>query len=118
MRFDSVLCVVFWMTLAQGLMSLVLSLPGGIPWPSLAIMPWILAVGITGLSAHYSLTSALGYAPASIVAPMEFLRLPVVAVLGMWLYGAPLQPAIFLGAALIVTGNLVNMRAERRRVAA
>jgi drug/metabolite transporter (DMT)-like permease len=81
-------------------------------------MPWILAVGITGLSAHYSLTSALGYAPASIVAPMEFLRLPVVAVLGMWLYGEPLQPAIFLGAALIVTGNLVNMRAERRRVAA
>jgi drug/metabolite transporter (DMT)-like permease len=118
MRFDSVLCVVFWMTLAQGLMSLILSLPGGIPWPSLAIMPWIFAVGITGLSAHYSLTSALGYAPASIVAPMEFLRLPVVAVLGMWLYGEPLQPAIFLGAALIVTGNLVNMRAERRRVAA
>jgi drug/metabolite transporter (DMT)-like permease len=118
MRYDSVLCVLFWMTLSQGLMSLALSLPGGIPWPSAAILPWVLVVGVTGLSAHYSLTSALGHAPASIVAPMEFLRLPVVAAIGMWLYGEQLQPAIFLGAALIVGGNVVNMRAERRRAAA
>ena len=65
MRYDSVLCVIFWMTLLQGLASLVLSLPGGIPAPSAATAPWILVVGITGLSAHYALTSALGYAPAS-----------------------------------------------------
>jgi drug/metabolite transporter (DMT)-like permease len=118
MRFDSVLCVLFWMTLSQGLMSLVLSLPGGVPWPSAAIAPWVLVVGLTGLSAHYALTSALGHAPASIVAPMEFMRLPVVALLGMWLYGEALQPAIFVGAALIIAGNVVNMRAERRRAAA
>jgi drug/metabolite transporter (DMT)-like permease len=118
MRHDSVLCVIFWMTLSQGAMSLVLSLPGGIPWPSLAMAPWIVIVGITGLSAHYSLTSALGYAPATVVAPMEFVRLPVVAALGMWLYGEPLQAAIFVGAALIIAGNIVNVRDARRQAAA
>lgn len=115
MRHDSVLCVMFWMTLLQGLASLVLSLPGGIPVPSPAILPWVAIVGLTGLSAHYCLTSALGHAPASIVAPMEFVRLPLIALVGMWVYGEELRLAVFLGAGLIIAGNLVNMRAETRR---
>ena len=68
---------------------------------------------MTGLSAHYALTSALGYAPASIVAPMEFVRLPVVAWSAAALRRA-LALAVFVGAAVIVAGNLVNLRAERR----
>ncbi len=115
MAFDSVLCVLFWMTLSQGLMSLVLSLPGGIPAPTLALAPWLLLVGLTGVSAHYALTSALGHAPASIVAPMEYIRLPVMAVIGATLYDEPLSGAVFAGAALIIAGNLINLRAEARR---
>lgn len=118
MQYDSVLCVLFWMTLLQGLASLVLSLPGGIPGPTWDNLPWIVIVGITGLTAHYALTSALGYAPASIVAPMEFIRLPLIAVVGMLVYGEPLRATVFVGAALIVAGNLVNLRAETRRARA
>jgi drug/metabolite transporter (DMT)-like permease len=114
MRFDSVLCVIFWMTLMQGTASLLLSLPGGIPAPSAATLPWLVVVGLTGLTAHYSLTSALGYAPASIVAPMEFVRLPLIAVVGMLVYHEPLRLAVFAGAALIIAGNLINLRGERR----
>jgi drug/metabolite transporter (DMT)-like permease len=118
MGHDSVLCVLFWMTLLQGSASLLLSLPGGIPVPGPAELGWIAVVGVTGLSAHYALTSALGHAPASIVAPMEFVRLPVIALVGMWLYGEPLSIAVFAGAAVIVAGNLVNLRAETRRAPA
>ena len=118
MAHDSVLCVMFWMTLIQGLLSLGLSLPGGIPLPSLAVLPWIVVVGVTGLTAHYSLTSALGYAPATVVAPMEFLRLPLIAVVGMVLYGEDLRLSVFVGAAIIIAGNLVNMRGSARRAPA
>ena len=118
MGHDSVLCVLFWMTLSQGVMSLVLSLPGGIPAPTWEMAPWLLLVGLTGVTAHYALTSALGHAPASIVAPMEYLRLPVMAVLGATLYGEPLHGAVFAGAALIIGGNLINLRAETRRAPA
>jgi drug/metabolite transporter (DMT)-like permease len=114
MRFDSVLCVLFWMTLAQSIFSFFLSLPGGIPVPSSALLPWIAVVGLTGLSAHYCLTSALSHAPATIVAPMEFLRLPVISLVGMWLYAEPLRPAVLVGALVIIAANLVNLRAERR----
>ena len=90
----------------------------GIPLPSAGLVPWILVVGLTGLTAHYALTSALSWAPASVVAPMEFIRLPVLATLGMLVYGEPFDPVVFLGAGAIVLGNLVNLRGERTRTAA
>lgn len=114
MAFDAVLCVLFWMTLSQTAMSLVLALPGGLPLPSAEVAPWIVVVALAGLGAHFSLTSALAHAPAGVVAPMEFLRLPVVALVGMWLYAEPLRGAVFAGAALIVTGNLIGLRSESR----
>ncbi|MBB5222966.1 drug/metabolite transporter (DMT)-like permease [Amaricoccus macauensis] len=118
MAHDSVLCVTFWMTLIQALLSLGLSAPGGIPLPSLAVMPWIFIVGLTGLTAHYALTSALTYAPATIVAPMEFLRLPLITAVGALLYGEELRVAVFVGAAIIIAGNLVNMRTGKPRIPA
>jgi drug/metabolite transporter (DMT)-like permease len=46
---------------------------------------------------------------------MEFVRLPLIAFVGMWLYHEPLRLAVFAGAALIIAGNLINLRAETRR---
>ncbi len=109
MAHDTVLCVLFWMTLSQALMGLALGLPGGFPWPSASLWPWLILVGLTGLSAHYCLTSALGHAPASIVAPMEFLRLPVIAMVGALLYAESVAVAVFIGAAVILTANMINL---------
>jgi hypothetical protein len=55
---------------------------------------------LLGLSAHFSLTSALGHAPASVVAPMELVRLPGIARLGMLLYGEPMRGSVFSAQAL------------------
>ena len=110
MRHDSVLTVLFWMTLIQSVFALVLSTKGGIPWPDAALWPWLIVVGFTGLSAHYSLTSALSLAPASIVAPMEFVRLPIIAIVGMLLYQEPLMAAVFIGGAVILAANILNLR--------
>lgn len=115
MRIDSVLCVLFWMTLLQTGFGLILSIPGGMPLPNSDSAPWLLLVGICGLSAHYCLTSALGNAPASIVAPMEFIRLPIIAMIGMLIYAEPIVVAVFIGAAVIIAGNLINIRAEQHR---
>lgn len=115
MRFDTVLCVIFWMTLSQAGMSLILALPGGIPFPSRELWPWIVVVGLAGLTAHYALTSALAEAQASIVAPMEFIRLPIFALVGLWIYGESLHATILVGGILIVAGNMLNLHRERRR---
>ncbi|MEM1048094.1 MAG: DMT family transporter [Pseudomonadota bacterium] len=114
-RTDSTLCVLFWMTLSQAAMGFALAAFGGMALFSWAMTPWVVVVGICGLTAHYSLTSALANAPASVVAPMEFLRLPVLAVVGMLMYGESLEIAVFVGGAIILAGNLLNINVERRR---
>ena len=115
MRHDGVLCVLFWMTLLQTLFGFALSFIGGFTWPSAAIMPWLAVAGITGLTAHFSLTLALGLAPASVVAPMEFARLPIIALVAVWLYAEALDPLVFLGAAIIFVANYLNLRPDRQR---
>ena len=115
MREDSMLCVLFWMTFSQMVMGIAFALPGGVPWVSAPLQPWLLFVGVCGLTAHFSLTRALSLADASIVAPMEFGRLPVIAAAGMLLYGEPLTLALLLGAALILAGNTANLLAGRAR---
>ncbi|MCB1390210.1 MAG: DMT family transporter [Rhodobacteraceae bacterium] len=117
MLHDRVLTVLFWMTLSQGAMALVLALIFGFSLPSLPMVPWLVIIALTGLSAHYSLTSALGLAPATLVAPMEFARLPIIALVGMSLYGESLDPMVFLGAAIIFSANFVNLRLNTRRSA-
>lgn len=114
-RSDTTMCVLFWMTLSQTVMGFACAAPGGITLPSADLAPMVGVIGVCGLTAHFCLTRALFAAPASVVAPMEFMRLPVIAVAAAFLYGEPLEVAVFAGAALIVLGNLVNLRAGRRR---
>lgn len=112
---ETVFSVIFWMTLIQFAFALVLSLPNGIPVPSGIGVIWIIVVAICGLTAHLCLTTALSLAPATIVAPMDFIRLPVVTILGLILYGEELKQAVIIGAAIIIIGNLINIRAEQIR---
>ena len=113
MAHDSVLCVLFWMCGLQMLFGLAMSVPLGMTWPPAEIWPWVVLTALTGLSAHYSLTSALRLAPAGIVAPMEFLRLPMIAVVGALFYGEALVIWVLVGALVILAGNLINLTAPR-----
>src|SRR3546814_16088752 len=76
---------------------------------SLALM------AVTGLSAHFCLTSALAGADATFIMPLEFLRLPLVAVVGFLLYAEPFELAILLGALVIFSGNYISLWYEARR---
>jgi drug/metabolite transporter (DMT)-like permease len=58
------------------------------------------------------MTRAMLYADATVVVPMDFLRVPLTALMGWLLYSERLDAFTVLGAALILTGNLVNLRAS------
>jgi len=72
------------------------ALPGWVA-PTLVDLPWIFAIGAAGLSAHFCLTRAFRIADATLVVPIDFLRLPLIAVVGMLFYGEPLELSIMLG---------------------
>ncbi len=114
-RSETVWTILFWMTWMQVLFGLVCAgIDGDIALPQAASVKWVAIVGLCGLTAHLSIASALRCAPASVVSPMDFARLPIIAVVGMVLYDEALEIAVFAGAALILAGNLMNIRARRR----
>ena len=108
---EPLLTILFWQTALQLPMGLAVSAwDGSIGLPPAAAMPAMLFVGVAGLVAHFSLTRALSLAPATFVIPIDFIRLPMAAVIGLWLYDEAMEWAVLAGAALILLGNWVNIR--------
>ncbi|MBF9050315.1 EamA family transporter [Roseobacter sp. HKCCD9010] len=115
-RTESITCILFYLATIQLAFGLVVCLiDGEMALPSLSVAPWVVLVGIAGLTAHFCMTMALSIAPASVVMPVDFVRLPAIALVGMILYDEPLQLAVFLGAALIFAANYANILDETRR---
>jgi drug/metabolite transporter (DMT)-like permease len=115
-RTDSVLAILFWMNLIQTPLALIPALP---QWsaPTLADTPWIAALAGGSLFAHFCMTRAFRLADATVVVPIDFLRLPLIAVVGALVYGEALDPIVFVGAAIIFAGTYYSLSREGRRVA-
>lgn len=115
-RGESIVSILFWLTLMQGGFGLVTAgWDGVIHLPTATTLPWIVLIGFCGLLAHLCLTTALSLAPASFVVPIDFVRLPVIVTVGMVLYQEPLDMMVILGAVVILAGNWTNIRAETRK---
>lgn len=114
-RTESTFAIIFWMNLMQLPMSLAgSSLDFPLHLTGSDILP-ILGIGISGVSSHYCLSNAFRYGDASVVVPLDFLRIPLIACVGWWFYGEPLDVFVFAGALTIIAGVIWNLRAETRR---
>ena len=112
-RTDSILTVLLWMSMLQGLMAVV---GASFEWtaPNVEEIPWLIVVGVSGLAAHYSLAKALTLADVSLVNPVDFLRLPLIAVVGFLAYGEGVDVLVLVGAGMIFVGNYYSIRRESR----
>ena len=78
------------------------------------ILPAI-AVGVGGLTSHYCLSNAFRAGDATLVVPLDFMRIPLIAVVGWAFYGERLDIFVLLGALIIIGGVLWNLRSEHTR---
>jgi len=116
-RHEGIASILFWLTGMQLVMGLVMAgWDGDVTLPSLALLPWILLIGCAGLAAHFCFTNALSIAPATVVVPFDFARLPVIAVLAMLIYGEAVVIWTFVGAGLIFVANYINILEAAGRI--
>ncbi len=114
-RGESIVSILFWLTLMQFCLGLALAgWDGVLRLPDARTLPWLALIGLAGVTAHTCLTTALSLAPAGFVVMVDFLRLPVIAVVGAIWYAEPLSPMVIAGGAVILAANLVNLRAQTR----
>lgn len=115
-RTETIGCILFWLTLMQLVFGVIMAgYDGDITLPDAQTAPWLLLIAIAGLTAHYCLTNALAIAPATVVVPIDFARLPAIAIVGMVLYHEALDVWVLVGAAVIFFGNYLNILSETRK---
>jgi drug/metabolite transporter (DMT)-like permease len=108
-RTEQTLAIIFWMLVVQ-------SAAGFFPalyvwqWPPAYIWGWVVVIAFCGTFSHYCMARAMLHADATVVIPMDFLRVPLTAIAGWLIYSERLDLFTVLGAALILTGNLLNLK--------
>ncbi len=115
-RDNSITCILFYLTAMQLVFGLITAgFDGDIALPTTSSFPLLFLVGCAGLMAHFCLTNALSIAPATVVVPIDFARLPVIAIVAMVLYDEPLEVWVFVGAVVIFAANYLNIWNETRK---
>lgn len=111
MRTNSALSILFYMSVVQFPIALAVQFfHGPLPIPDLLTSCYVILIAICGLTAHYCFANALKLAEALTVAPIDYLRLPLIIVIGVLLYSEAVDAAIIAGSILIVVGNYMNIR--------
>ena len=107
-RTDAPVAISFWMLVVQSAIGLVPALAVW-QWPSAAAWGWVVLVAFCGTYSHYCFARAMQYADATVVVPMDFLRVPLTALVGWLAYAERLDLFTVLGVGLILAGNLLNL---------
>ncbi|MDE0766683.1 MAG: DMT family transporter, partial [Amylibacter sp.] len=111
---NSLTKILFFLTGLQILFGLICAgYDGNIAIPNSVTLPWLILIGVAGLAAHFCMTKSLTLAPASVVMPVDFIRLPLIAVIGVIFYGEEVDIYVFMGAILILAANYLNLKQRR-----
>src|SRR5438477_1773429 len=110
---ESALAVTFWMSVVQLPVTVIAAWSSWIA-PRLADLPWIAVIGMGSFAAHYSITHAMKLAPATLVVPIDFVRLPLIAVVGALFYAEPFDFMVLVGAAVIFVGTYYSLSRDTR----
>jgi len=107
-RTEAAVAISFWMLVVQSAIGLVPALLVW-QWPSATVWGWVVVVAFCGTYSHYCFARAMQHADATVVVPMDFLRVPLTALVGWLAYSERLDLFTALGVCLILAGNLLNL---------
>lgn len=84
-------------------------------WPALADWPAILGVCVLSTIGYVTVTLAIGLAPARVVQPVNFMRMPIAAAFGFVVFGEFPDVWTWIGAAVIFLATWCAVQRGTRR---
>ena len=106
---ESPLTILLFMCIVQLPIGLFLSLSNWV-WPQGEQWLWLTVIGLSALSAHYCLANAMKYAEVTTIITLDFFRLPLIAMIGVFFYNETFELPLLIGGALMLIGNLIGVR--------
>ncbi|MFN3643507.1 MAG: DMT family transporter [Gemmobacter sp.] len=105
--------IVFWFSLTATLLSLV-TLPFGWVWPTPGEAGVMVLLGLLGGIGQIFLTQSYREAPASVVAPFDYVSMIFALGFGFFLFAEVPTLTMLLGAAIIVAAGIIIIWRERQ----
>jgi drug/metabolite transporter (DMT)-like permease len=114
---ESTASMVFWFLLLTALGAGALAAPG---WVSIDARDWswIALLGLSGWAGQHLITEAFRLAPASTVAPFEYMSIVWGACIDWIVWQTVPGARVFTGAAIVVAAGIYLMHRERARFVA
>jgi len=91
-----------------------LTLPFGWIVPSLPQLGALIGLGVFGGLSHILLTESYRYAPASLVAPLDYTALLWAFIIGYWFFGELPSTTVYVGSTIVAASGLFVIWRERR----
>ncbi len=112
---ESPLCILFYMAILQFPMSTALLLTmGEFKLPDVYTLSLVVFITAGVMAAHYCMARAFKLMELIAIVPVEYIRLPMIAIAGLLLYGESIDFATVVGSAAILAGNYLNIRMSAR----
>jgi drug/metabolite transporter (DMT)-like permease len=105
--------IVFYFSLYCALAGLA-TLPLGWIWPSPMQLFVLIAAGLSGGMAHIVLTSSYHYAPASLVAPLDYTTMIWAYVFGYFLFAELPTVTVYIGGFIVAASGIFVIWRERQ----
>jgi len=106
---ESPLVILLFMCIIQLPIGLFLSLSNWV-WPQGDQWLWLIVISFSALSGHYCLAKSMQYAEVTTVITLDFFRLPLIAMIGIFLYKEAFELPLLIGGALMLLGNIIGVR--------
>ena len=105
---DNPLTILFFMSAIQLPMGLALSytsltMPEGVQWL------WLFVVGLSSMTSHFCMARAMQKTDISVVVTLDFLRLPLITLIGVFVYAEVFHPIMVLGSLMVLCANLISV---------
>ena len=75
---------------------------------------WVLGLGIVSTAGHLAIVFATRYAPASLLAPFQYVEIIGAVIFGYWVFGDVVSVETIIGVSLIIASGLYIFGRETR----
>ena len=105
-----------WYNLLGAIVFLLICVLSKVKWPEYnEILLILLIVGIVSSIQQICLAYSLKFAPASLLAPLRYISVPIGIIVGVYFFNDTLSSTFFIGTTIVVSSSIIIIRRESQK---